>query len=649
LKITINEVLKLFIGKIFILLILVSATLFSVSPELKKMESALPSQSGMKRIRTLVFLTDKYCGEDPKKAIELGTEALSLLDPASAENLRSSIFYSLGMAYASIGEYGKSLEYCNKCLKISKETGDKKRKAQSLNLIGIVNIYKSKYSDSLPFLFESLALFKNLGEKKEIASTLNSIGIVYDMSGDYESALDYYYKSLKVKEEIGELRFIASSLNNIGVIYNLTNFPKKALDNFKRALKINRKLKRKKSIAITLTNIGNIHLKEKEYKNALKFYHEALVIDKEINNQRGIGSLYNNIGLSLSGMGRFDEAISKYRESMVIRQKLGDERLIIRTLLNIVRIKIKGRSVKATVTQLIDILKRAERINMKSEAASASKFLFEIYEENKNIKKAFFYLKKYESLNKDLLNNRSREKVIEIEKKFQLKNKEKEIELLKKDKLIEKINTKRQRFTKNVFLVGAFVLFLGVIMLLYLYKGKTSINKELKKVNIKLDRSARTDPLTGLPNRRDIYEKIIYEQKRISRVGKMFSLVLCDIDDFKFFNDNYGHDCGDYVLIELSALFGSLLREQDSIGRWGGEEFLILLPQTTRDGAVILSDKIRENISSGDFVFNGEKLSVTLTFGICSYSEGMTVSECLKKADDALYRGKRGGKNRVEI
>ena len=638
-------------NRIAVVTIVLLFLIFSISlwPEdkIKKMESALPGLSGIEKIETLVELTEFYSRKEPQKAIKLGNEALLLLETIPDNQLRISILLSLGWSYKNIGEYKRSLECSLESLKLSENSGNDKLKARSLNLIGINHILTAKYADSLTCFLEAVKIFRRIGVKKEIASTLNNIGIAYDMTGSYESALNYYLKSLKIKEEIGELTWIASTLNNIGVIYKLTDFPDKAIQYFKRALKINRELKKRSSIAITLTNIGIIYYKKKDYKKALKYYSDALRIDEELGSKRGIANSLNNIGLTLFGMNKPEEAMNYYKQALKIREKLGDKRSIVRTLLNIAEINRTSEFLKEAIKTLNVVIEMAKSINAKSEIASAYKALYKIYEKRGNTGNAFNYLRKFQILNREIMNKKSREKVLEIEKRNQMENKEKEIEILKKNKLIQQMTIRRQKFIKNVFFTGAFFLLIGVLVLFYLYRSKKRINNELENVNQKLDKSSRTDPLTGLSNRRDMYEKIAYELNRISRVKESFSLVICDIDDFKLFNDKHGHDCGDFILEKLAKYLSSLIRKQDTIGRWGGEEFLILLPETTLEGAMKLSEKIRKDIASKLYDFNGTKFSLTLTLGVCSYDRETVWSECLKSADDALYRGKKAGKNCV--
>lgn len=173
--------------------------------------------------------------------------------------------------------------------------------------------------------------------------------------------------------------------------------------------------------------------------------------------------------------------------------------------------------------------------------------------------------------------------------------------------------------------------------------------EELSKAYKKLDMLARIDPLTGLSNRRDFIEKFQAEKIRFERKGNPFSLVLCDIDDFKFFNDRYGHDCGDFLLENIARLIRSMVRKQDVVGRWGGEEFILLLPETPLQGGKKISEEIRKKVAKKSFSFNNHQLSITMTFGVSEFSGTTDIIPCIKEADEALYYGKRKGKNCVVL
>jgi len=171
---------------------------------------------------------------------------------------------------------------------------------------------------------------------------------------------------------------------------------------------------------------------------------------------------------------------------------------------------------------------------------------------------------------------------------------------------------------------------------------------KLKDANKKLELLSRTDPLTQLSNRRDILEKIKYEKRRFSRNEKPFAIIICDIDDFKSINDRFGHDTGDEVLKTLANIMCMNVRKQDTVSRWGGEEFLLLLPQTDIAGGFVLAEKIRVKVKSKEFNFLGKKIHVSITMGLSIYKENKTIDETINQADQALYMGKKLGKNCVK-
>jgi len=176
---------------------------------------------------------------------------------------------------------------------------------------------------------------------------------------------------------------------------------------------------------------------------------------------------------------------------------------------------------------------------------------------------------------------------------------------------------------------------------------KENLIAELYEVKKQLEITSRTDPLTNLLNRRGMEEKLISEADRMERSNKIFSLILCDIDFFKKVNDNYGHDAGDYILTKVAKTIDKYSRKQDVVCRWGGEEFLLLLPETELDGAVALAEKLRIQVEEEVHVFKSQKIYITLSLGIACMEKGQKVNSCIKKADLHLYAAKERGRNIV--
>ncbi len=174
-------------------------------------------------------------------------------------------------------------------------------------------------------------------------------------------------------------------------------------------------------------------------------------------------------------------------------------------------------------------------------------------------------------------------------------------------------------------------------------------NEELNRAYLEMEKLSRIDPLTQISNRRDVEIRLNYEFTRFERYQHPFSLAIADIDNFKNFNDTYGHDMGDFVLTKIAELMSDTIRAQDILGRWGGEEFILVFPDTDLGGGEIITERIRANIENHKFIFNNITVSVTITTGMAQFRDGDNLDATLKRADNALYKGKESGKNCVAI
>jgi len=157
------------------------------------------------------------------------------------------------------------------------------------------------------------------------------------------------------------------------------------------------------------------------------------------------------------------------------------------------------------------------------------------------------------------------------------------------------------------------------------------------------------DGLTGVANARHLREFLEREVARSKRHGRELGLVIFDIDHFKKVNDSYGHLTGDYVLRELARIVENRMRRDELFARFGGEEFVLVLPETTVDGALEFAEIVRKTVQDHRFQFDGQALPITISCGVSTYTpEMLNIEQFLKVADEALYRAKRGGRNRVE-
>ena len=201
-----------------------------------------------------------------------------------------------------------------------------------------------------------------------------------------------------------------------------------------------------------------------------------------------------------------------------------------------------------------------------------------------------------------------------------------------------------------------------LLMLLVTYRNRrlAGFNRKIQQANDKiaeanrlllekteeLERISITDPLTRVYNRMRLEEVFQHEIPRAERYGKTFSAMMLDLDDFKDINDSYGHPTGDRVLVTVAAVLRSNIRNTDTLGRWGGEEFLIICPETDLEGTQKLAEQLRLKLQMHEFPVVGK---VSASFGVACHRPGEKENDLVRRADQALYLAKSRGKNRVEV
>jgi len=159
-----------------------------------------------------------------------------------------------------------------------------------------------------------------------------------------------------------------------------------------------------------------------------------------------------------------------------------------------------------------------------------------------------------------------------------------------------------------------------------------------------LERLSVTDQLTGVANRRRLDDMLAREINRFVRYGRPLSVLLLDVDHFKAINDAFGHSVGDIVLMEIARMIAEGVRQTDMPGRWGGEEFLIICPETDITGAIALAELLRNRIAEHIFPEAG---NVTISSGVATLTNGESSKDFLRRVDQALYQAKDGGRNQV--
>lgn len=191
--------------------------------------------------------------------------------------------------------------------------------------------------------------------------------------------------------------------------------------------------------------------------------------------------------------------------------------------------------------------------------------------------------------------------------------------------------------------------FITIVFLsaLYEYTREFSLKQTLE-LSRKYEQLAHIDPLTSLSNRRAALDILKREQSRIARNKAVFSVLICDVDKFKHINDKYGHNAGDAVLVELAKIFTEQIREQDMVSRWGGEEFLFILPQTKAKNAFVIAEKIRLKVAESPILYQNIDINLNVSIGIAQCESTSNIDELINRADNYLYQAKESGRNQTQ-
>jgi two-component system cell cycle response regulator len=181
------------------------------------------------------------------------------------------------------------------------------------------------------------------------------------------------------------------------------------------------------------------------------------------------------------------------------------------------------------------------------------------------------------------------------------------------------------------------------------YQKVRRINEDLEKSCQELEMLASLDPLSGLLNRRTLFQRIEIEIERSLRLGLPLTGIMIDIDHFKRVNDNFGHPCGDMVIREIGTRLTRSLRKYDYAGRYGGEEFFVLFSNTTSELARTIAERFRKDVEEAAFRWENEELKLTVSIGISQYIPGETPDRWISRTDAAMYRAKQRGRNQSEL
>ncbi len=578
------------------------------------LEASLADAVGHRRVAVLNDMASRVAESEPERAVAMSREALELAVSLGDRSGEAAAQFGLGDCARVSGDHRGALEHYAIALDLFTRQGDTLQKGRCLRRLGDIHYFVTNLDLSLRYYLRALRVFENAperdqhnGARLQAGHLLSTIGNVLKDSGDFNGALDYYRRSHSVYEREGFTGGLPGVLYNIALIQQEKGMLEDARRAYQKVLQDANERDDHYLASLALNSLGSVCLADGDFPGAEACFISSLETSEKTGRKRGVlSSLLKRIELQRV-QGHHEAALELSEQA---------ERLSV---------ELNDRGAWGTILR--------ERAHLLEKAGDHAGALTAICS--------------FQNVQEELLSEKRLRQIDILRLRYETEAKEREIERLRREKAVQ----------KTMIAAAALGLVFAGISLSAVYRSfrlRTRMNSELSRKNLELasaysrvEELSRTDDLTGLANRRAMLETLQSEQARSVRTGRAFGLILGDIDDFKGWNDRCGHECGDAILVMLSMRFQRGLREQDLASRWGGEEFLILLPDTNLAGSERVAEKLRLVINREPFVWKSLSIDLTMTFGVCE-GGGVPIDAALRMADNALYEGKRLGKNRVE-
>ncbi|GAB4581046.1 MAG: hypothetical protein Fur0022_37910 [Anaerolineales bacterium] len=491
--------------------------------------------------------------------------------------------------------------------------------ADSLHRHGFLCDHLADYGTALVSYNRSLEFFKTLNKPLEIAREENHIGVIFGRLGDHSTSIQHLLAAHRIFEEQGEKSQQAISLNNIGFTYVLINEHKKALHYLLKGLKLAREVNDARALTNTLDSLCHAYRGLKDFDNALAYGLESVDVARQLGEPRTECEYTLSVGVVYLACQDMPNALAFLEKSYQLAQKLGFRREEAEVLRQLARIHFQQNEPQLAFTRLHRALALAEEIEARHELIKTHNDLAMAYKKAGDFEKALTHYERFHRIKEEVFNDQAdmRFKSLETAHRLEQAQKEAEIYRLKNQDLQTEIEQRKQ-------------------------------------AQEHAEHIATIDPLTGLFNRRHFFHlaesaftKALYDTTPLC-------VLMFDIDHFKKVNDTYGHLIGDKVLSMASMLIRNELRASDILGRYGGEEFSVILPDTTIEQGHVVAERIRKTVEMTPLETEKGLISITLSGGVGkifvddSFST-LTLNVLIDRADQALYMAKQTGRNRTVI
>ena len=542
---------------------------------------------------------------DPSQALTVSTQAAALArhgeDPASL----ASALCLRGICASLVFEYEDAREALTESLALSRQVGDLGTEGRCLHYLGNVHYNLSEYAEAEEKVRESLQIREDQEDWEGLGAGLNVLGNIQYNLCDYGAALDWYGRGLDARERAGDETGIVGSLCNIGNVYAERGEPGEALRYHRRALDQATRTQSAAHQMISLSAVGGDYVDLGRYDDGIDVCRRAIALGETLGSWGQVGAALTSLGFAHNKSGRQAEALEAYDRALSVARSVQDSKVEAYALYSIGDILADAGELDGARARLAEASALAVQTGAKRTAFLAFQMLSQVCKRLGDYAAALGHFETFQRLEKEVFTEESADRAKALVIKMEVAHHKREAETL------------------------------------------TEMNAALQAANARLESLSITDPLTHLPNHRALVAALDAAAAHARRSHEPCALLFLDIDHFKSINDTYGHPIGDAVLCEFAACVRASLREEDTLGRWGGEEFLALLPGTALSEALSIAERVRTAVA-GCLLFAGSGLSLTCSIGASACPSVEACRDALvDSADQALYAAKRLGRNQV--
>jgi PAS domain S-box-containing protein len=454
---------------------------YCYSSSLQEREKLLAKASGAERRDLLLELAKYYRYNEPLKTIAYAEEALEFLKKHPSKPKQVTALNLLGTGNVGISKYKEGRQYMEKALELAQAINHPRSIADTRVNLCFMEFNENNFEKSVKNGREAIEIYEKINDEVGLAHAYTNVGIAYWLFSDFSTALEYFlkgtaiYERRDIKEPLGDIYV------NMGVVYSSINDYEHALLYLYKAKDIFDEFGNKMGLSVTLNNIANIFNIQKKYDDALKYLGQALEISLSLGTRDLESTIISTMGEIYESMGDYKKALEHLEKALAIDEEINNRQAISQVLLNTGRTKRKMGDLDEALSLLKRSLALAIEIKFAEETLHAHHELTEIYAAKKDFARALEHHKKYKELNDMVFTKESSRKIAEMQTRYKLERKKKEIALLKKDKEIKQLNLERHQSLQNSLITISGLILLTALLIYTRYRLKVSVNLQLSR------------------------------------------------------------------------------------------------------------------------------------------------------------------------